>query len=39
MADYQEFLETEWTGQLKEKYTVKIDNLILEEVKNSLKNE
>ncbi len=39
MADYQEFLEKEWTGQLKEKYTVKIDNLILDEVKNSLKNE
>ena len=39
MADYQEFLEKEWTGQLKEKYPVKIDNLILEEVKNSLKNE
>jgi len=39
MADYQEFLEKEWTEQLKEKYPVKIDNLILQEVKNSLKNE
>jgi len=39
MADYQEFLEKEWTGQLKKKYPVKIDNLILEEVKKYLKNE
>ena len=30
MTGYQEFLENEWIRQLKEKYTVKIDNLVLE---------
>jgi peptidyl-prolyl cis-trans isomerase SurA len=33
MAGYQEFLENEWTRQLKEKYSVKINGLALEEVK------
>jgi peptidyl-prolyl cis-trans isomerase SurA len=39
MTGYQEFLENEWTGQLNKKYSVKIDNLVLEEVKMKLKNE
>ncbi len=39
MTGYQEFLENEWIKQLKEKYTVKIDNLVLEEIKNLIKNE
>jgi peptidyl-prolyl cis-trans isomerase SurA len=39
MNGYQEFLESEWTRQLKEKYNVKIDNLVLNEVKNKLNNE
>jgi peptidyl-prolyl cis-trans isomerase SurA len=36
LTGYQEFLENQWTGQLKEKYTVKIDNPILEEVRKKL---
>ena len=39
MTGYQEYLESNWTGQLKEKYSVKIDNLVLNEVKNKLNNE
>lgn len=39
MTKYQEFLENEWVEQLKEKYSVKIDNIVLEEVKKKLKNE
>jgi len=39
MTGYQEYLESEWTKQLKEKYSVKIDNLVLEEVKKKLNNE
>jgi peptidyl-prolyl cis-trans isomerase SurA len=39
MTGYQDFLENEWVGQLNKKYTVKIDNLILDEVKKKLKNE
>jgi peptidyl-prolyl cis-trans isomerase SurA len=39
ITGFQEFLENEWIKQLKEKYPVKIDTLVLEEVKNSLKNE
>jgi peptidyl-prolyl cis-trans isomerase SurA len=39
MAGYQEYLEKEWIKQLKEKFSVKIDSLILEEVKNKLINE
>jgi len=39
MIKYQEFLENEWVGQLKEKYSVKIDNIVLEEVKQKIKNE
>jgi len=39
MTGYQESLEKEWTGQLNKKYSVKIDNLVLEEVKKKLNNE
>ena len=39
MTGYQEYLESEWIGQLKEKYSVKIDNLVLDEVKKKLNNE
>ena len=39
MTGYQEHLEKEWLMQLKEKYAVKIDNLVFEEVKKSLNNE
>jgi peptidyl-prolyl cis-trans isomerase SurA len=39
MAGYQEFLENEWIGQLNKKYNVKIDNLVLEQVRKKLKNE
>jgi peptidyl-prolyl cis-trans isomerase SurA len=39
MTGYQEYLESDWIRQLKEKYTVKIDSLILEEVKKKLNNE
>ncbi|MCJ7447854.1 MAG: peptidylprolyl isomerase [Bacteroidales bacterium] len=39
MTGYQEYLENEWIRQLKEKYTVKIDSLVLDEVKKSFKNE
>lgn len=37
LTGYQEFLEKEWSEQLKEKYAVKIDNSVLEEVKKILK--
>jgi peptidyl-prolyl cis-trans isomerase SurA len=39
MTGYQDWLENEWVKQLKEKYNVKIDNLVLEEVRQKLKNE
>lgn len=39
MIKYQDFLENEWVKQLKEKYSVKVDNTVLEEVKQKLKNE
>jgi peptidyl-prolyl cis-trans isomerase SurA len=39
LTGYQEYLENNWVEQLKEKYSVKIDNSILEEVKNKLKDE
>jgi peptidyl-prolyl cis-trans isomerase SurA len=39
MTGYQEFLESEWIRQLNKKYSVKIDNSVLEEVKKNLKNE
>jgi peptidyl-prolyl cis-trans isomerase SurA len=39
MNGYQEFLESEWIRQLNKKYSVKIDNLVFDEVKKKLKNE
>jgi peptidyl-prolyl cis-trans isomerase SurA len=39
LTGYQEFLENEWIKQLKKDYNVKIDSLILEEVKKNFKNE
>jgi peptidyl-prolyl cis-trans isomerase SurA len=36
-AGYQEFLEKDWVRQLNKKYNVKIDNMVLEEVKKKLK--
>ena len=37
MTGFQEDIEKEWIKQLKEKYTVKIMNTVLEEVKKKLK--
>jgi peptidyl-prolyl cis-trans isomerase SurA len=39
MTGYQEYLDNEWIRQLKEKYSVKIDSLVLDEVKMKLLNE
>ncbi|MGD0341706.1 MAG: peptidylprolyl isomerase [Bacteroidales bacterium] len=39
MTAYQDYLENEWIKQLKEEYTVKIEDLVYEKVKKSLKNE
>ena len=39
MTGYQEYLDSEWIRQLKEKYSVKIDSLVLDEVKKKLINE
>jgi peptidyl-prolyl cis-trans isomerase SurA len=39
MTRYQELLESEWIRQLNKKYSVKIDNLVLEEVKKRSYNE
>jgi peptidyl-prolyl cis-trans isomerase SurA len=39
ISDYQAWLTEEWIKQLKEKYTVKIDNQIFDEVKKRLGNE
>jgi peptidyl-prolyl cis-trans isomerase SurA len=39
MTGYQEFLENEWIRQLKENYNVKIDSLVLKDVKKNLNNE
>jgi len=36
---FQNYLESEWIKQLKEKYTVRLDSNVLEEVKKNLKNE
>lgn len=35
-SEYQNFLESEWIKQLKEKYPVRINRTILEQVKNEL---
>ena len=39
ITGYQEYLEENWIKQLKEKYTVKIDNGVLEEIRKNLNNE
>jgi peptidyl-prolyl cis-trans isomerase SurA len=39
ISGYQDYLEKEWIGQLKEKYGVKIDNTVLDEVKKKVNNE
>jgi len=39
MTGYQQFLENEWIGQLNKINSVKVDNLVLEEVKKKLRNE
>jgi peptidyl-prolyl cis-trans isomerase SurA len=39
MTGYQEFLDSEWKMQLKEKYNVLIDSFVLGEVKKKLNNE
>jgi len=39
MTGYQEDLESEWIRQLKEKYNVKVDSVVLEDVKKKLNNE
>jgi peptidyl-prolyl cis-trans isomerase SurA len=39
MSDYQDWLNSEWIKQLTKKYTVKIDNPVLKEVRKKLNNE
>jgi peptidyl-prolyl cis-trans isomerase SurA len=39
MTGYQEYLDTEWIRQLKEKYSVKIDSFVLDEIKKKLIND
>jgi peptidyl-prolyl cis-trans isomerase SurA len=39
ISGYQEWLTEEWIKQLKKKYTVKIDNMVFNEVKKRLGNE
>ena len=39
MTAYQDYLENEWIKQLKAEYTVKIDDIVYDKVKKSLKNE
>ncbi len=39
MTNYQDYLESEWVRQLKENYTVLIDNSVLDEVRKKLSNE
>ena len=39
ISGYQDWLTEEWIRQLKEKYTVKIDNEVFDEVKKRLGNE
>jgi peptidyl-prolyl cis-trans isomerase SurA len=39
ILSYQEYLENDWVKQLKEKFTVKIDNSVLEEIRKKLKDE
>jgi peptidyl-prolyl cis-trans isomerase SurA len=39
LTGYQDWLTSEWLKQLTEKYTVKIDNRVFEEVKERINNE
>jgi peptidyl-prolyl cis-trans isomerase SurA len=39
IADYQEYLENEWSVQLMQKYDVRIDKDVLDQIKKRLKNE
>lgn len=39
LISYEEHLESEWVRQLKESYSVKINSLVFEEIKNKLTNE
>jgi peptidyl-prolyl cis-trans isomerase SurA len=39
MTAYQDYLENDWIKQLKAEYTVKIDDIVYDKVKKSLKNE
>ena len=39
MTAYQDYLENEWIKQLKAEYNVKIDDIVYDKVKKSLKNE
>jgi len=39
ISGYQDWLTGEWIRQLKESYTVKVDNLVFEEVKKIIGNE
>jgi peptidyl-prolyl cis-trans isomerase SurA len=39
ITGYQEYLEENWIKQLKEKYAVKIDNGVLEEIRKNLNND
>jgi peptidyl-prolyl cis-trans isomerase SurA len=39
ITGFQEFLEVNWIKQLKDKYTVKVDNIVLEEIRKNLNNE
>jgi peptidyl-prolyl cis-trans isomerase SurA len=39
ISGYQEFLEKDWIRQLKEKYPVKIDKAVFEEIRKKLSNE
>ena len=39
ISGYQDWLTDEWIRQLKESYTVKVDNLVFEEVKKIIGNE
>jgi peptidyl-prolyl cis-trans isomerase SurA len=39
ISGYQEYLENNWVRQLKEKYTVKVENVVMEEIRKKLDNE
>jgi peptidyl-prolyl cis-trans isomerase SurA len=39
MTAYQDYLENEWIKQLKGEYNVKIDDIVYDKVKKSIKNE